>query len=113
MSKSKWPSKEAIERVTKKVEENPELYTSRALPADATEKDRIKYGLCAEFVKYMNRHGITQRELSKRVGIDEALVSKVVRYHVEEFSLDRLYDFLNALEPNLTLKVERKKGEAA
>ena len=109
---SKWPSREAIDGVLKKLEENPELY-SRALPPNATQKDRIKYELCAEFVKYMNRHDITQRELAKRIGVDEALISKVVRYHIEEFSLDRLYDFLNTLDSGLTLKVARKKEEAA
>jgi predicted XRE-type DNA-binding protein len=109
---SKWPKKTEIERVLKRLDENPDLY-SHDLPPNATEKDRIKYGLCSEFVKYMNQHDITQRELAKRIGIDEALVSKVVRYRIGEFSLDRLYDFLNTLDPSLTLKVERKKGEAA
>ncbi len=109
---SKWPERKEIERVLKKLEENPELY-SRALPPNATEKERIKYDLCAEFVKYMNRNEITQRELAKRIGIDEALVSKVVRYHIDEFSLDRLYDFLNALDSSLMLKVTRKRKEAA
>ena len=113
MTTSKWPSREAIERVTKKIEENPDLYVSRALPANATQKDRIKYELCAEFVKYMLKHDITQRELAKRIGVDEALISKVVRYHIEDFSLDRLYDFLNTLDSGLTLKVARKKEDAA
>ncbi|MGK5084761.1 XRE family transcriptional regulator [Bdellovibrionota bacterium FG-1] len=113
MSRNKWPSREAIERLTKKVEENPELYVSHGLPSNAPEKDRIKYELCGEFIKYMNRHEITQRELAKRIGIDEALISKVVHYHIDEFSLDRLYDFLNTLDSGLTLKVTRKKEEAA
>lgn len=107
---TRWPKREDIDQVLKDLDDKP---WSVALPADATEKDRIKYGLCAEFVKYMNQHKITQRELAKRIGTDEALVSKVVHYYIEEFSLDRLYDFLNALDSSLTLKVARKEEEAA
>lgn len=113
MSKTKWPSQAAIRRVIKKVAANPQAYTSYELPREASEKDRIKFGLCGEFVKYMNRNGITQRELARRIGIDEALVSKIVRNRINAFSLDRLYDFLNILEPSLTLKVARKNAKAA
>jgi len=49
---------------------------------------------------HINNHKITQRELAKLLGIDEALVSKFVHYRFDEFTLDRLIGYLLILFPN-------------
>lgn len=103
MSKTKWPSEAQIKEMREKLSEAP---ASRPLPSDATPIDKIKHDICREFVVYKNSSRITQKALADKVGIDEALMSKILHYNIDEFTIDRLVRFLIALRPNAKLKFE-------
>jgi predicted XRE-type DNA-binding protein len=92
----KWPKHEDIEKVLKNLNENPDLY-SRAVPDNAPLTDRIKRDICAEFIIYKRDKNLNQRELAQKLEIGEALISKILRYHFEEFTIDRLIRFLEKL----------------
>jgi predicted XRE-type DNA-binding protein len=94
---TKWPKREEIEKVLKKLDENPELY-SRAISSDASQTERIKRDICAELVVYKREHDLNQRELAQKLEISEALVSKILRYRFDEFTLDRLIRYLEILD---------------
>ncbi len=100
---TKFPSQEELELVRKELNQGP---ASRPLPKNASSVDKTKYRLCEKFVIYKNTHRISQKELAKRVGIDEALISKVLRYHFDEFTTDRLIKYLNEIYPKVDVKVE-------
>ena len=93
---TKWPKREDIEKVLKKLDENPDLY-SRTIPNDAPLTDRIKRDICAEFIVYKRDNKLNQRELAQRLEIGEALISKILRYHFDEFTIDRLIRYLEKL----------------
>ncbi len=80
----------------KKLDVDPELY-SRAVPTDAPLSDCIKRDICAEFIVYKREGGINQRELAQKLEINEALVSKILRYQFDEFTIDRLIRYLEKL----------------
>jgi predicted XRE-type DNA-binding protein len=93
---TKWPKNEEIKSMLNRLDEDSDLY-SRVVPADASHVDRIKRDICAEIIIYKREHILNQRELSQKLEISEALVSKMLRYHFEEFTLDRLIRYLESL----------------
>jgi predicted XRE-type DNA-binding protein len=101
---SKWPKKTDIEEVLKKLDSDDGLY-SRAIPSDAPLTDRIKRDMCAELIIYKREHDLNQRELAQKLEISEALVSKILRYRFDEFTIDRLVRYLE----KLSIKYEFKR----
>lgn len=56
-----------------------------------------------EFAKYKNLKRMTQKQLAKELNIDETLVSKIVNYAYDEFTVDRLVKYLSEIYPNIAL----------
>lgn len=98
-----FPSEKELERIWKKLDKGP---ASRPLPKDASAVDRAKFRLCEKFVIYKNVHNITQRALAEKIGIDEALMSKVLHYHFDEFTTDRLINYLSKIYPDIDVKID-------
>ncbi|MDB9786744.1 helix-turn-helix domain-containing protein [Bacteriovoracaceae bacterium] len=100
---TKFPSDKELKRVRGKLDEG---IASRPLPKDASIIDQTKFKLCQRFIVYKNIHGLTQRALAKIIGIDESLVSKILHYHFEEFTTDRLINYLSTIHPDLNINVD-------
>lgn len=99
---TKFPSDRELERVRKKL--NTGL-ASKSLPKNASKLDKLKFRLCEKFVIYKNKNKITQRVLAQRIGINESLVSKIIHYNFEEFTVDRLVNYLTLISPELEISV--------
>jgi predicted XRE-type DNA-binding protein len=98
-----FPSKKEIDRVLKKLENVvPTLVIDRK---NASAVDKVKYDLCAEFVKYILDNKISQIELAEKLGVDKARVNKIVKYRIEYFTIDKLLSLLCIIKPNKELKV--------
>lgn len=97
-----FPSKEKIKSVLKELEK---VEGTLAISTDASPLEKFRFDVCQKFLKYKIEKDITQKELAKILGVDEAKVSKILRYRVEEFSTDRLVDLYTKLNPNVVLKV--------
>jgi predicted XRE-type DNA-binding protein len=103
MSKqTKFPSDAELEEVRERLSKGP---ASKVLPKDASTIDRTKYAICREIVIYKNKKNMTQRELAEKIGENESLISKVVHYNIEEFTIDRLMKFLSEIYPNAEIKI--------
>ena len=98
-----WPSKKDLKEALKNI--NDDSTYSRVLPYDATPSDKIKYEICEQFVIYINDKNITQTELAKKLGVDKSRVNWIVKYRIEHFTIDRLYELLNILHPKMVLKI--------
>lgn len=92
-----FPSEKELKKVRKFLEN---VEGSRHVGVEGTPIEKLKYSICQKFVKYHLQTGITQKELSILLGIDEALVSKLLRNRIESFTLDRLLRFLAIISPN-------------
>jgi predicted XRE-type DNA-binding protein len=79
---------------------------SKPLKKNASTIDKIKHRVCKEFVIYKSLQQTTQKDLAHKIGIDEALMSKLLHYHFDEFTIDRLIKFLNVLYPKLDFKFD-------
>ena len=100
---TKFPSKKELDRIRKLMEKAP---ASQGLPKDASPVDRAKYNLCEKFVTYRKEVGLSQRELAKKLGTDETVLSRLLHYHIEDFTTDRLIKFLSKLYPDIELDVK-------
>ncbi|MCB0367724.1 MAG: XRE family transcriptional regulator [Bdellovibrionaceae bacterium] len=103
MSNTRFPSDTELKEMREKLSKGP---ASKPLPKDATPVDKIKFQICKEFVIYKNAHTITQKALAEKIGTDEALISKILHYQIEEFTIDRLIKFLSTLYPDAKVKIE-------
>lgn len=97
-----FPSKEKLSKALKNLEK---VKGTIALKRNANSLERARWDICQKFVKYKMEKEITQKELAKRLGVDEAKVSKILHHRIEEFSTDRLYNLCFKLDPKLELAV--------
>jgi predicted XRE-type DNA-binding protein len=97
-----FPSDKEIKRVLKKLEK---VEGNRVVGDEGTPIERLKFSICQKFVSYHQTTRITQKELSILLGIDEALVSKLLRNRIESFTLDRLLRFLEMIHPNYKIEL--------
>jgi predicted XRE-type DNA-binding protein len=99
---TKFPSEKELKEVRDALEKG---VAARMLPPDAGPVERLKFSLCEQFVSYLLEHKITQRELAEKIGIDESLMSKIVHYNFDDFTIDRLVKYLSVLFPKADLEI--------
>ncbi len=102
MSTKKFPSNKELAQIRTRLSKGP---AAQVLPKNASPGDKAKYSICQSIVAYMNDHKLTQRQLAAKIGVNESLVSKIVYYKVDEFTIDRLLKFLNQLYDHLDIKI--------
>jgi predicted XRE-type DNA-binding protein len=72
------------------------------------EEHLLKAELALQIGKAISRHCYTQTEAAARMGIDQPKVSKLIRGHLRDFSVDRLLRFLNALDQDIEIVIREK-----
>jgi predicted XRE-type DNA-binding protein len=102
MSTKKFPSSKELAQVRTRLSKGP---AAKVLPKNASPGDKVKYSICQTIVTYMNNHKLSQRQLAVKIGTNESLVSKIVYYKIDEFTIDRLLKFLNQLYDDLDVKI--------
>ena len=98
----KFPSRKEIESVRKKL---AQVEPTRLLPPDAPKSDRLKFELCKQFVRYLREHKTNQRQLAERINIDPSRMNEIVKYRVDLFTVDRLLEYAERLNPKLRVNV--------
>ena len=103
---TKFPSEKELKEARAALEMAP---NARMLSPNSSSVERMKFSLCEEFVSFLLEHKLTQRELAERIGIDESLMSKIVHYNFDGFTIDRLLKYLSILLPKAEVKILVKK----
>jgi predicted XRE-type DNA-binding protein len=70
------------------------------------EKLKIKSGLVIEITRAVRRHGLTQEEAARRMGIPQPKVSALLRGDFANLSERKLMDCLNRLGYDIEIKVK-------
>ncbi len=96
------PSKTEIQKILKKLEK---AEGTLGMPENPTRLEKFRHDIQQEFVRYILKNKISQREMSEIIGIDEGKVSKILRNRIDEFSTDRLINLSEKINPKLKLKV--------
>lgn len=92
------PPKKFTEEFVRRVMSG-EIEGSYSMPENPTHVERVKYGLCKNMVHYLITHEISQRDLAKILGADEARVSEAVHYKIWLLSADQLIAWNEKLYP--------------
>lgn len=79
---------------------------SQALPKNASAVQRMKYDLCQKFVIYLEESGLSQRELAQKLKVSETIVSRLLHYHIEDFTIDRLINYTEILFLNAKFRLD-------
>ena len=97
-----FPSKEKIEKMRALLEA---AEPSRTLPKDATTVDKIKYKICEKFVAHILDTGVSQAKLARDLNMDPARLNEIVKYRTDLFTIDKLIEFAERLDPDLQIDV--------
>lgn len=96
------PNEAKLTRIRKNLEK---IEPSYLLPEGATKVEKLKYALCERFVIYIRVKKISQVELAKKLNMDTARLNEIVKYKINLFTLDKLIEFTNRLDPKLEIKI--------
>lgn len=100
-----FPDEATLKRVRDKLSDPNYMGGNIALPAKASETDRAKYQICQLIARYQREHGLLQKEIATRMGVDESRISDILRGKIEGFSLDRLIGYAEKLHLGLKLQI--------
>ena len=68
----------------------------------------LKSRLAQRLAKVIEAKGLTQPEVAVALQIDQPKVSKILRGRLREFSTERLFRFLNALDQDIQIVIKAK-----
>lgn len=97
-----FPNKEKVKKMKALLEK---AEPSRTLSKNATTAERIKYKICEKFATYILDHGVSQVDLAKKLNMDPARLNEIVKYRIELFTIDKLVEFADRLDPKFKIEV--------
>ena len=68
----------------------------------------LKSRLAQRLAKVIEAKGLNQAQVAAALQIDQPKVSKILRGRLREFSTDRLFRFLNALDQDIQIVIKAK-----
>jgi len=100
-----FPDKVTLKRIREKLSDPNYRGGNLALPKNTTEVDRAKYQLCQLIARYQRERGLLQKDIARKIGVDESRISDILRGKIESFTLDRLVSYAEKLHPGLRVQV--------
>lgn len=100
-----FPGEVTLKRIREKLSDPNYRGGNLTLPKNATEVDRAKYQLCQLIARYQRERGLLQKDIARRIGVDESRISDILRGKIESFTLDRLIGYAEKLHPGLKVQV--------
>lgn len=70
----------------------------------------VKSDLAIEIAATIKKRRLTQERAAEVMGIDQSRVSRIVRGHLDHYSIDSLLHFLTLLNRNVTIVIEAKQS---
>jgi predicted XRE-type DNA-binding protein len=98
----KYPKNEDIESLLKDITDDDFI---DILPQDATGVEKTKFELCKKLVTYLRENNISQAELARQIHVDRSRVNWIVKYKIDNFTIDKLYELWSLVDPSFELKV--------
>src|SRR3954469_22805840 len=78
---------------------------SFALSPQASSLEKAKYEICRNIIRYKREHDLTQEEIAERIQLGFAETKRILRYRINEFTLDRLITYTDNLHIPLEIKI--------
>lgn len=93
---------------TEIIESSGNVFRDAGLP-DAEER-QTKVRIAVVLNMLLDRLGMTQRKMASRMGTDQPKVSALRRYKLDGLSVERLMEFLTALDCDVDIRIKPKAG---
>ena len=77
------------------------------------EELQLKSSLVIQIKRFMNDKHMTQTQLAKLVGLDQPRISKLLRGHLNEFSVERLMFIVNRLGRRVEVRISEREYSSA
>jgi len=103
-----FPPEEEIKKVLKRVEEPNYRRVNIGLHPDATPAEKAKYKLCKTIARYVREKNLTEEELGKKLGVDQAKTEYILFCHIDKLNLEELVNQTEKLSMPLEVKINSK-----
>ncbi len=97
-----FPNENKLKEIRKRLSKADPSYT---LPDNATKADIVKYKICEKFVNYLLEHKLSQAELARQLEMDPARLNEIIKYKIEYYTIDKLLEFAERLDPRIDIDV--------
>jgi predicted XRE-type DNA-binding protein len=97
-----FPNEKKLKEIRSKL---AKVEPSRGLPEHASTVERVKYKICEKFVRYLLDHRMSQAELARKLKMDPARLNEIVKYRIELFTIDKLVELAEVLDPKIKVDV--------
>lgn len=78
---------------------------TKIIGKESTKIEQFKFQICQNLLSSFIDSKMSQKEFAIYLGIDEALVSKLLRCRIESFTIDRLLKFYGVLFPDYKIVI--------
>jgi len=97
-----FPNDKKLKEIRKKLNS---LDPTRSFPEDPSKAQVVKYKICEKFVVYLMENNMGQAELARKIDMDPARLNEIVKYKIDLFTIDKLLDYAENLDPSIEVKV--------
>ncbi len=97
-----FPNEKKLKEIRSRLEK---VEPSRTLPENATIAEIVKYKICEKFVRYLLNNKMSQAELARQLKIDPARLNEIVKYRIDLFTIDKLVELVELLDPEIKIEV--------
>jgi predicted XRE-type DNA-binding protein len=97
-----FPNDKKLKEIRAKLEA---IDPSRSLPENPTKAQIVKYKICEKFVEYLMAHNMSQAELARKLKLDPARLNEIIKYKIDLFTIDKLLEIAQALDPKINIEV--------
>ncbi|MBC7540380.1 MAG: hypothetical protein H7281_16270 [Bacteriovorax sp.] len=97
-----FPSDEELKRIRKLLKN---VEGTRIVGEEGTKIEKFKFSLCQNMLGFYKDSGMSKIEFAILLGIDQAIVSKILKCRIEVFTLDRLLKYYEILFPDYKIVI--------
>lgn len=100
-----WPPEEEVKKM-RELLSDPSRDPDLIVPAgNAPESEKLKFALSQVITRYLLDHKLRQKDLARKLEIDEARISEIIRGRLDGFTIDRLLGYAQKLVPSIRVTV--------
>jgi hypothetical protein len=102
-----FPPEEEIQKVIKRMTQPGYRRINKGLLPNATTEEKIKYDLCQNISRYARENNLTEKELGKKLGIDQVKTECILFCHIDKLILGELIAYVDNLHIPVEIRVAK------
>lgn len=99
-----------MEKVIRRFSDPDYRRVNKGLKPNATTEEKIKYELCQSISCNTQESDLVEKELGKKLGIDQVKVEYILFCHINKLSLKELTTYVDKLSIPLEIKIHNQNG---